>query len=375
MKYLNTYSLHSLILENVQKAKSILKSLNIGLDDKSYLEIRNILKGHEGYLGWFVDLFYNKKYKISDLVELYDFIKMNSSYTSRLEKNITEYDNIEKLQDDIESLKMDSSLRRIYNEFPVKQKSFIDIKKDKEVLTQLSSRKDYKSFFRKVSSFHNRKTLLDNLTIFLKTDPTANLEKVMALAKKNGSEISYFNYENNILIVRVFSVNELNSIAGDCSWCIKNAGTFQSYVNDKSKQYVIFLFDRTDANSRIGVTMDYTRPNFFSTAHSKNDSFVHYDVLSKLLSEYEFDVRNIGFKLEELNINRTPVKDLMEVFRLSKEEIVNIKNVFSAKDINKFTKEENPEVINDTTIVNKKIDEKTIFEKWIYLIYKKDTNF
>ena len=45
------------------------------------------------------------------------------------------------------------------------------------------------------------------------------------------------------------------------------------------------------------------------------------------------------------------------------------------KIYNKFTKEENPEVINDTTIVNKKIDEKTIFEKWIYLIYKKDTNF
>lgn len=362
MKHISSYSL----FENVQQAKSILRSLNIDQSDESFKKIRELLKGHEGYVGWFTKLFYIKKYKMNDLLELYDFIKDNSAFISMLKTNIIQYDNIEKLQDDVELIKSESQLRRVYNEFPSKQKAFIDIKKDSSLLDSLSRRKDYKGFFKKVASYHTRKELIDNLNVFLKTDPTASLDKIMNISKKNGSEIKHFSYENNILIIRVFNSSQLNDVAGDCSWCIRNSGTFQSYVGNNGKQYIIFLFDRTDNLSRIGVTMRIDKPEskFFSTAHDRRDSFVSYSKLESLLSEYEYKVSDLSYKLSDINPNTTSVSSLQKAFNLSKEEIVKIKSIFKADDLSKFTKEEIEEwnlldksSINTETLLKYSFDE------------------
>lgn len=332
-----------LLLENAQQAKAILKSLDIDpSNNDSFKEIRRILKGHEGYLGWFTKLLFIKKYKIDDLLHLYDFIKNNSAYISMLKDNVIKYDNIEKLQDDVESVKSESLLRRIYNEFPNKQKNFIDIKKDNKLLDSLSRRKDFKGFFKKVASYHTRKELIDGLKIFLSTDPSATLDKIMSIAKSNGSEIKYFSYDDNILIVRVFNSSELNSIAGDCSWCIKNSGTFQSYAGNGGKQYVIFLFDRTDNLSKIGLTLHISKANsnFYSTAHDKRDSHISYDRIKSILSEYGYDISKLSYKLSEINPNTTSAKTLKNVFNLSNEEIVKIKSTFKPDDLKLFSKEE-----------------------------------
>lgn len=119
MKYIKSYK----IFESVVQAKSILKSLKKDINDNSYLKIRELLKGHDGYVGWFTNLHYKLGYGLNDLVDLWNLIKSNMSYVSKLPQPLIKYDNIEKIYDDLEIAKSESSYNRILGEFPNKQRS------------------------------------------------------------------------------------------------------------------------------------------------------------------------------------------------------------------------------------------------------------
>ena len=177
MKYIKSYK----IFESVVQAKSILKSLKKDINDDSYLKIREILKGHDGYVGWFTNLHYKLGYELNDLLDLWNLIKSNMSYVSKLPQPLIKYDNIEKVYDDLEIAKSDSSYNRILGEFPNKQRSFLN-DSDKELLQNLSKRKDNKSFFKKVSSYQNRNQMIEAIKNFLSIDPNSNLDKVMKMA-------------------------------------------------------------------------------------------------------------------------------------------------------------------------------------------------
>jgi len=336
MKYIQSFEL----FESVSQARSILKSLDKDINDDSYLKIRELLRGHDGYVGWFAKLHYKLGYNLNSLVELWNLIESNSAYISKLPKQLITYDDIEKVQDDLEIVKNESSYNRILGEFPNKQKAFIK-DSDKVLLQNLAKRKDNKSFFRKIASYHTRKSMIDALKTFLSVDPNSTLDKVMKTAKEDGSDIIHYSYENNILIVRVYNSAQLRKIAGDCSWCIRTESTFRSYVNNESKQFIIFLFDRIDNLSRIGVTARLDKQYFYHTAHDKNDRGVSYKSLKDLLSEYDVDTNDfMSFKLEDININTTSVKRLMDTFKLSKEDIVKVKLRFTTNDLSQFDKEE-----------------------------------
>jgi hypothetical protein len=89
MKFLHSYKL----FENINQAKSILKSLNKDTNDESYLKIRELLKVHDGYVGWFTKLHYKHEYSLNSLVELWDLIKNNLDYIPKLPKQILTYEN------------------------------------------------------------------------------------------------------------------------------------------------------------------------------------------------------------------------------------------------------------------------------------------
>lgn len=336
MKYIKSYK----IFESVVQAKSILKSLKKDINDDSYLKIREILKGHDGYVGWFTNLHYKLGYELNDLLDLWNLIKSNMSYVSKLPQPLIKYDNIEKVYDDLEIVKSESSYNRILGEFPNKQRSFLN-DSDKELLQNLSKRKDNKSFFKKVSSYQNRNQMIEAIKNFLSIDPNSNLDKVMKMSEESGSDIVYYSFEDDILIVRVYNTKQLNKIAADCSWCIKSDSMFQSYVNRESKQFIIFLFDRIDRLSRIGVTSRLTEKNFYHTAHDKLDRRVSYEDLKEILNKYDVDPYDfMKFSLSDINIDNTSVKRLIDTFNLDKKEIIKLKGRFRPDDISMFTKDE-----------------------------------
>jgi hypothetical protein len=336
MRYIKSFK----IFENVNQAKAILKSLDKDVNDESYLKIRDILKGYDGYVGWFTNLHYKLGYSLNELKELWDLIKLNLAYISKLPKQLITYDNIEKIQDDLEIVKGDSTYNKIVGEFPTKQRRLL-MDSDKELLINLAKRKDNISFFKKVSSYHTRKDMIEGIKNFLSVDPNSNLDKVMKIAKENGSDIIYYSYEDDILIVRVYSSSELNRIAGDCSWCIRQEGTFKNYVTKESKQFIIFLFNRVDNLSRIGVTARMTSKNFHHTAHNKRDGYVSYEDLKNVLKEYNVDPNDfMKFNLSDVNPNEIPVDILLNTYNISKNDIIKIKDKYKPEDIVNFTNEE-----------------------------------
>lgn len=332
------------IFENIQQAKSILKKVGVLETDDSYKQIREILKGHEGYVGMFVNLFYNKKYTLPVLSELYNYIIDNQVYIKMLPKNIITYDSIEKIQDDIEVLKLNSKSQKMYNEFPALQRKFLNINNDGEILASLANRRDSNFFFRKVSSYKSRKSLMDGIKTFLSVDPNANINRILDICDSNGSIIKYNSVKDKILIVRVFNSNQLTQIAGDCAWCIRNQGTFDSYVG-LGAQYVIFLFDKSDTLSKIGATFRISKSDEtfgYHTAHNRNDGYVDFHRLKSLLLEHKYDISNLKVDIDELksiNFDKISVGALLSA--MTKEEIMAKKKVFSGHDVlYSFTKEE-----------------------------------
>ena len=77
MKYINEYR----IFENVEKAKKILKELNVDINNPEELEIRqwkdikDLLKDNMGYLGKFTEMFFKENKQIETLTELYNKLK------------------------------------------------------------------------------------------------------------------------------------------------------------------------------------------------------------------------------------------------------------------------------------------------------------
>jgi hypothetical protein len=53
------------IYENVQQAKKFLKDNNLKENEYLYTEIRKLLKGHDGYVGWFTKIAYSSFVSIS----------------------------------------------------------------------------------------------------------------------------------------------------------------------------------------------------------------------------------------------------------------------------------------------------------------------
>jgi len=58
--------------ENVQQAKAYLKTKKITEEDSNYKWIRQLLKGQEGYVLWFVRQFFDNNVSREDLKSLID---------------------------------------------------------------------------------------------------------------------------------------------------------------------------------------------------------------------------------------------------------------------------------------------------------------
>jgi hypothetical protein len=76
---MNKYLLKYALFENILQAKKILKGLNISETDPNYLKIKKLVNNKFGYLGKFVDMFYNDGVPFEKLSELYDTLENTES--------------------------------------------------------------------------------------------------------------------------------------------------------------------------------------------------------------------------------------------------------------------------------------------------------
>jgi hypothetical protein len=62
------------LFENTQLARSILRKFGVGENSKTYNDIKELTKDHNGYLGFFVKMWLEQGVSFESLKELYDLI-------------------------------------------------------------------------------------------------------------------------------------------------------------------------------------------------------------------------------------------------------------------------------------------------------------
>lgn len=329
MRYLKRYK----IFENIHQAKSILKKKGIDETHPGFIELRDLLKDHLGYIGWFTTMLYDNNISLSDLKDLYQTIVNAPEIIRGLKKPLINYNDWEKLMDDIIDSKNSIKIKRIINEFPSLQKSFVDMKNDndKSLLLRLSQMDDKENLIKKISRYKTKEELFNAINIFTgkRSKGYTNIKEQI---KKSGAKLVYDSPIDNIIICEV-DHPQLRKLASDSSWCILSQSTFNSYNNGLYKQYIIFLTDKTNNYRKIGVTYGLK----FKTAHKLDDSFIPRDEVDKILKERGTDIDILKANREEAlkdkeSINRTNIKTLLQQ-GFTKEEIFSNKDIYSQDDI------------------------------------------
>lgn len=341
------------IFENVQQAKSYLKDNNIPETDWAYLEIRKLLKGKDGYVGWLTKITYNdiipnsnnnKNTVINELTNIVDILTNKKYLMDIMPKKVIEYDTYESFIDDYQRSIINYKAKKMYEQFPSTQKNLIDLK-NKNVASLLSKLFDDEQnviFLKKISAYKDKNELLQSIKNFLNKKNETSFDKILSDLHKQGVELTYVDETNNIIIVKVLNYKQCSNIGRRTSWCIvRSESTYQSYLRDLGIQYIILLTDKnsSDNDSIIGVTFNI---NGYVTAHAKNDSHISLNTLKKILSDRGFDINNLKVKKESLtqhDIDMNPVVSLKKA-GFTNEEIIKNKKIYKPDDLKVFTKEE-----------------------------------
>jgi hypothetical protein len=341
------------LFEYVDQAKKFLKQNNISEDDFLYKEIRNLLKGHDGYVGWFTkiaynDVLYNGKDKATILISLNNILKniLNEKYLINLfQKPLFKIESIEEFIDEYEQAKLKYKAKKIYDEFPSEQKQLINLNDSEEIslLSKLYDDNGKNIFLKKISVYKTKSILLSSIENFLnKADIKTNEKFKTILNKLKQKNIEIIYAKNNLIIVKINNFTECQEIGSRTSWCIvRDSSMFKSYVNDLSKQYAIYFTELPDTNnnSLIGVTFNV---DGFWTAHNIIDNYVNYNTLYQWLDERGFDIDKLKIKKEDITYDKFNIIEVNSLIDIgfSKDEIVKHKTTIHMNDLVNFTKDE-----------------------------------
>lgn len=336
MIYLKNIKEWSIINENLLTAKHILKRNGITEDDDTFKELKNLLSNNMGYIGWFTKMIFVKKILFTDIINVIDIIKNDKYIIDNLPKDLVSYENYEELIDDILLIKKNRGIKLIINEMPSRIKLLIT-PNDYELLYQLFNNKEKDLFIKKISRYHTHREFTGALNNFLSSNSEVSFQSIINEIKSCDAELIHKNIENDIIICSV-NFRQINRLGSDTSWCIVNSeSTFNSYAKDYNKQYIIYLTDISGNYSKIGATIGFQ----FETAHLKNDSYISYDNLKRLLHQRNFNIDNLCLDSKILidNINKISVYDILE-YGLDKDFILKNKSLYKENELSNFTRGE-----------------------------------
>ena len=270
-----------LLRENIQKARKVLKSVNVSEDNPKFQKIKDLLGKHTGYLGLFTYLHFKGKVLLPRLQNLLDSLIQNKHLLKNLPKQVVNYKNIEELEDDLTNAIHWSDYNK---EFVSKLKGELksSARKDnelKDLYTHLSDETKqslFHNFIPKISRYKSYDDFKKDVIHFTKRDGS-DINELLKKLKETEDVYVIYN-KDNIVIAAVFSKKASCEI-GSKSWCISgDKGSFwESYagISTKNKQYFIWNFNVSPANmeSQVGVTV--RRNGSIKTAHLKNDVYVN----------------------------------------------------------------------------------------------------
>ena len=262
------------LFENVQLSKSILKKLNIPLDNEDYLTIRGMLEKVPGWVGVFTMFRFENNVPLDALAQLYDKLTEMQALLPRLPQPVDRYNNFEKLGDDLENLDAVHKGRKLIKELNKQQQAeftrYNTIPQQRR-LDELAREfyalpKSTQDGFTKKMRQLNGMTFVSELEGYIegnKSGFTYDLIKA-AVINQAGAEVIYENEDQNLLLVEIETYAASQVLSAATRWCIRNSShNWDNYVgyNKNSRQYTIYDFSVRlgDNHSMTGVTIGYQR--------------------------------------------------------------------------------------------------------------------
>ncbi len=117
---INKWNEYSILNENIAKAKSILKSLNLNEDDQQFLKLKELLIKHPGYIGKFTEWLFKDKVTLEQLFNLYRRI-----VNTKLTKAIDQYKSPEEVIDSIIRIDADTAVNQMINSIPSRTREYL----------------------------------------------------------------------------------------------------------------------------------------------------------------------------------------------------------------------------------------------------------
>jgi len=296
------------INEDVSLAKSILNKhkdkIPLGEKDPDYLSIRSILKGQDGYVGLFTRLHYENNITLENLKTLLNDITALKEYLYLLPKPITQYDNYEKIYDDLRTLESKKHLNHWLKEMPSvlkgEYKNLNNNSKEKfsqQILTWMKLETDVKdSIYRlyfgkgelkgKISSFKNFESFLSDLVIKINSATEGfEFENVLSHIQKTNAQVVYSDYNTQIVVAYIPDKETSKQLGKDSSWCIsyqdgKNLWDNYNSLDKLTKQYFIWNFNLPFSDTYCMIALTVNEKGEIKFIHKKDDSTIISSYLS-----------------------------------------------------------------------------------------------
>lgn len=272
------------LYENKQKAESIIKKLNIPNDNEEYLKIKELVKSKPNVFGQFVKWFFVDNTNYDTLEELFKFINMQHI---KLDRPVDTFNTANDLYDYLQIIEDRQSVNKIINTLTSELKN--KVKNDKKFIELLSGNLDFSAkiieFFEDCKAYSSNSNdalgydalFNDTYKLIENLKGEFNVDGVKNMISKGDLNIDVILEKPTLMVLNVHDYKSMKEI-GNRKWCIvKSENSWDSYVNDFTKQYIIFDFTKdnvTDREHAIGITVSVnfgSEPNKFTAIHWSND--------------------------------------------------------------------------------------------------------
>jgi len=371
--------------ENVQQAKVYLKNLAlkkkkeaagetegpVGLSadevraaetNPNFIKIKDICRENPGYTYLFTKIFFDEykedTEKFIDLQNLYNEIKGLGNLVKELPMPLDRYAAIkptdddqrpisERIQDDIEKVKLNKTFKKFYDQLYSSQKEWVDKaslqqkeklrgigvafsemgKDDDDRVDEKYQKSLHRVFFSKIKDYKNLDQIIDAAVNYIKSVNNNQFSKFIKkiddvnarFGLQNGARIVYD--EDGYLVIEVNSFIANRELNGHTSHCIaRSGGYWDNYLKDFNKQYYVYNFnlDPSDNKSVIGMTIQ--PDGKMSAAHLKNDNNCLSDFKS-IVAEWKLPFtlfapmtpQEVETKRKRIEANKLIMKDSLTV--------------------------------------------------------------
>jgi len=287
VKLSNIYKI--ILNENPNQAIKFLKEKNLdpltNPKGKRILDSVNAITKGDGYTYLMTRFYVNERMLYDELQELYEYLKINKDFLTRLPSPVVSYVSYRKLRMDIDNLENQRSIKRIYNLLSpelkqqvdnlsvVDKQQIVDIAKQFQLLTTEQQR----HFAKKTFAYTNIWAYMTDMGRYTtevqnKQDYESTKQKITATPN---AYLVYDNPEKDIIIAHIDSYDASKTLGCTSAWCItRDIVRFREYKRGGNKYFFIwdYNYSSQDPNFFIATAYNEKNPPLSRTHEHKDDS-------------------------------------------------------------------------------------------------------